>query len=360
MKTLRAFIAALLVAAGLAGVTAAPAGADISDNVRILVRANGLVDIIGDNQDNRIVVCPGLDGSDLTVLIGSGDGIGRGNVEEIFGLTKDLRINMRGGDDSVEIGGRDCEDSVVPDPPIIEGLGHSPVWLPRDLRVTLGSGDDSLSASGFFVGDDMTVLGGSGEEFVVLSDFWVKDRLDVNTSAGESFVLMEAGTVGRTTYRGGNQEDFAFMADMDLGTAPRMLSLSGDDVLAVIESIAEGRVTVNTGNGDDGFVWFVEDEVICVEDHEGGECCDEESEGGCCGEGICIIDGEQEEEVLSYFNVIMGGGNDEAHFAIDLDPMDRIQGSGGNQDFLGFNNPGGATINGFEFFGEPDPFKFLP
>ncbi|MGH1489198.1 MAG: hypothetical protein ACRBK7_07360 [Acidimicrobiales bacterium] len=336
------------------GATAAAAGIDYSDNVQILERANGSLDINGDNGNNHVEVCPFQGGYEI--LVYSNEGVQSTTVESV---TTDLRVNLKGGHDTFGLNRHECVDRLLGSD--VVALDHYTVF-PRDVRINLGSGDDDAYLFEVEVGDDLTVLAGSGADTAIVVDAEVADRFDVNMSSGDSFMVAAQVEAAKSSFRGGNNDDQFIFENSFLGKAPRILTLAGDDTVLGFGSGAEGRITTNTGNGDDVFGW-AEDPGPCIDNPEcceEEECCGEEEccEGPeCCVDEQCCVGPNCIEPLIEegyYFNLILGGGDDEAHFAIELISEDRIQGGGGNGDFIGLESDGGARINGFEFFGEPD------
>lgn len=348
MAYIRAAVALLLVVAGLA--VANPASGDtFSDNVNMIVRANGILDIIGDNDDNRVTLCQNPDDSEefsLIIIIDTNNF----RVETRTGVTKDVRFNMRGGDDVVQINGEaappaDCDDIYpppAPDQPVgangvcITGdheCHHDPEMLfPRDLRVLLGSGSNTLNGYDFGVVDDLTVRGGSGFEVVGLRYVNIWDRADLNVLSGGSTVRISNSYFGRSSIRSSTGLDFLNFDRTDLGNRPIITTGSSDDRVSGHRISAEGRFTINTGGGADRLSLF---------------------RRGChdvCGLG-------DHEEAPYQLNVIMGAQNDTTEIGFELVQGDRLNGGSGNGDQLltenvvGINAVGGPTINGYEFIG---------
>lgn len=342
MAVIRAVVVMLMVVAGLT-IAAGPASAlEYSGDVDVILRANGILDINGDNDNNRITVCQNpADGEEFTVIIiTSGSAY---TTETRVGVTKDVRINMRGGDDHVQVNGgfsdpADCGTIYPPPPPAVgnnavcnndeDGCHHQPSMLfPRDLRVLLGSGHNSFNGYDFGVVDDLTVRGGSGFEEVTMSYVNVWDRADVNVLSGGSFVSVFESYFGRSAWRSGSGNDRFFLRSNDLGNRPIVTTSAGDDVV-IIDSHAEGRATINTGAGAD---WLIMNSYC-----PGAECL---SAGG--------------EDRFS-LNVIMGAHNDRTSIGFPLIAGDRLNGGSGNEDTLETVNvasitaTGGPTINGYE------------
>ncbi|MGH1488173.1 MAG: Ig-like domain-containing protein [Acidimicrobiales bacterium] len=302
MRLLRILVVFVVAAAALV-VTAIPGAATVT----VRERPNNIVDINGDNTDEFITICGGDSGH---VVLNSELEI----VAVIPATTRTLRINMRGGDDTVQIGST-------------ETCGSNRLSFALDVRVILGSGDDVFSAANLTVGRNLIVLGQGGADELVLSDV-AAGRLNANTSSGSSEVTIRDSDLGRTSLRGGSSVDVVSIERSFLGRNPVIFTNSGDDSVTAIGSAALGRVTINAGGGDDLVDW---------------------SEVSTCEDDVCPDETPRQSDYK--LNVIMGGGTDTTRTAVDLVPGDRLSGGAGNADRLLFFAPGGATINAYEFFG---------
>ncbi|MGH1490032.1 MAG: hypothetical protein ACRBK7_11680 [Acidimicrobiales bacterium] len=350
MASFRAVVVMLLLAASLA--IAGPASAqEFSGNVDVILRANGILDINGDNGDNRITLCQNPDDAEeFTVIIITSSF--EYETETRNGVTKDVRINMRGGDDVVQLNGNaappaDCDDFYPPPPPLQGDIGANDdichaddhgcpgMLFPRDVRVFLGSGYNSFSGYEFGVVDDLTVRGGSGFDAVSLRYVNVWDRADINTLGGNSSVFVRDSYFGRSTWRAGSGADRFEFSRTDLGNRPLITTSAGVDNV-FLQAVAEGRVTINTGSGED----LLRTLFYCPD-----------PEGDCGG-------AESRPYLL---NVIMGAHNDRTVAAIPLIAGDRLNGGSGNQDTLetfdvgGLATSGGPTINGYELIVPLEP-----
>lgn len=396
MASIRTVLTLILVVAGLAVATPASAQ-DFSDNVNVILRSNGILDIIGDNEDNRVTLCQNPeDLEEFSVIIISGRDAFR--VETVNGVTLDVRFNMRGGNDVVQINGvtlppADCNDVYPPPPPptttttttlpppppstaptttttppppptpapptippstdttdvppgidveangvvCIEdehGCHHAPTMLfPRDLRVLLGSGFNTFNGYDFGVVDDLTIRGGSSRDEVGLQYVNVWDRGDINLISGGSFLRIQSSYFGRSSIRASTGADNFQILQTDLGNRPIITTGANDDDVRAGDVVAEGRWTINTGGGEDDLSIF------------GNRGCGE----------ICA--GADHEASTYQLNVIMGAQDDVTNTFIPLFAGDRLNGGSGNMDrlgvtdLLGVNAVGGPTINGYEFIG---------
>jgi hypothetical protein len=115
--------------------------------------------------------------------------------EDFFGegdVTDDIRINMRGGDDSVLISGG--------------------VDVPDDLSIETGSGDDTVDLDDVIVGDDLRVETGSGNDHVDAEALTVNDRVHVELGSGNDALCVgdHSSFQGRVEAEGDSGHDTIF------------------------------------------------------------------------------------------------------------------------------------------------------
>ena len=193
---------------------------------------------------------------------------------DFHGVTDDIRIDLRGGDDSVEIGSYH------------NGVLHgTTVDVPDDLVVNLGSGNDDLTVNFTKVGDDAW-LNGSGygddtfissysstgrrtthgnlaaDEFesVAVSDLDVEQDFTVtneSTSAAQYVSIREVNVGDDLRIRtGGGRDEVRIrhldVADeVDLFTGNEPWHMFGGDVISIADSDLGRHLEVKTGSGDD-------------------------------------------------------------------------------------------------------------
>src|SRR5688572_28058283 len=191
MNTISSFIAILALAASLAlSPLAAPGG-----NVRISVE-NGNLIIQGDSRDNNIIVTEGnITGRASTTINGQ---------RSLFppeGVTGDIVINMKGGDDFVRV-----------------ELPGTNVAVQHDLEINMGAGDDILE----------------------LLQVRVPEETRIDTAGGHDIIFID-GVLGVNEYI---RSEFT-------GTL-RVETDSGEDLLDFHHTTFSGETDVNLGSGVDG------------------------------------------------------------------------------------------------------------
>lgn len=179
----------------------------------------------------------------------------------VNGVTRDVIINLGGGDDVVRLYGF---------PQIDNGRDLN---LPRDLIINAGAGNDQIyiginedfifgtTISGpVNIGRDLTINGGAGDEIVWTTDISVGDDLTLVDTSGsidfqnyDSSVFLDgdrsyvAGDVSITTGAG---NDLAGVVDMVIGGNVMMSLGGGDDYGAVFVAEVGGSVAMSLGAGN--------------------------------------------------------------------------------------------------------------
>ncbi|MEM8679520.1 MAG: hypothetical protein AAGF97_09230 [Planctomycetota bacterium] len=339
----------------------------LAGQVAVTGNAAGDIVITGDNSDNDIrlvldqvgfasyLVVEGHNGTQIEF-----DG-NTGNTQSIpisrqgpnFLINRDVRIQMRGGDDVVDVR----------------------AWLPvgsltiqRDLSVNMGSGRDTFTIEGnpgttSFVGRNLTVnaTGGADGDYVEVQDMFAT-RVDLRVgSAGSeldqaifrdsrAFSLRMSGTSGETELAAGGSEvvdarltsgsgeDQLLIADsrfgrLDLNSGSVANDATLGDFIMVGSSRVDGHtvirggagrttvemiptslnaataflgeVTINTGGGDDH---------VHVSNGELQVFLDDLTIDTGSGDDLVEIDGKS---IFNSTSIRLGGGDDELHFEFD-------------------------------------------
>jgi len=195
MNRILSFIAILALGGSLAlSPWPAPAG-----NVQVSV-VNGNLIIQGDNRDNNIIVTEGnITGRANTTING-----GR-NISPPDGVTGDIIIDMKGGNDFVR------------------------VELPGDLPGT-----------NFSVLHDLEINMGPGNDILELLLVRVPEETRIDTEGGHDIIFIDGA------FRGGEFVRPEFIGKFTVNTG------SGEDLLEFRNTIFSGEVDVDLGSGIDG------------------------------------------------------------------------------------------------------------
>jgi hypothetical protein len=183
----------------------------------------------------------------------------------VTGVTRDVIINLGGGDDILRLTGDEefdrSEDLIIPRDLIINlGEGHdqfysgiyenflpfqAPVTVTRNMQINGGGGDDTLLTTGLSVGNNLNYTDSQGTNFFSNNPTFtyifgrrseVGGNLNINTGSGIDFMMLEEFDVG------GN-------VSFNVG--------AGDDVAQVSNFTIGGSVSLGLGSGiNEGIVQF--------------------------------------------------------------------------------------------------------
>jgi hypothetical protein len=189
-----------VLACGLGPSMAWSPWAQAAGNVQASV-ANGDLIISGDSRNNNIIVIQEFAAGQVRVIGRAGTTVNgeRGIFAE--GVTNDIDIAMRGGDDFVRV-------EVIP--------GANPI--PGDLRINTGRQDDVVELLGVTVSAETQINTGSGNDIIFIDGVF---------SHTEAFVRSDF--TGRFAVEAGDEED----------------------LLEMNHATFRGEVDVNLGNGID-------------------------------------------------------------------------------------------------------------
>lgn len=145
------------------------------------VLVHGTLTINGDNKDNRIAVT-GL-GDSGYVVVGIGTTVNGRSTPQFFDrTTRDLVINMNGGNDYVQ-------------------LANAAVG--RDLVIDLGDGKDQLIIANGAVGNNAVVNAGKGNDDLTVNNLSVRYTLAVNGNDGDDIFRVNVNRAKSAFLNGG-------------------------------------------------------------------------------------------------------------------------------------------------------------
>lgn len=223
----------------------------LAGDVHVFLDSKGHFIVTGDGAANGIqldqygeFVIQGVDaGGAPTRVNGVENGIA------VFPATgnRDIRIQLKGGDDTIEVGVR--SDSVSPphDLSIDTGAGNDSALLIGDTNVghnlvlAGGSGRDTLFIVGVQIGNDVEVTAGDGDDILEIYGSDIADDLSINAGAGKDTV-----SIGLFNGPAGRVEGAVTVHDstaIDLG--------KGNDALELVASTFTGTFRADAGNGSD-------------------------------------------------------------------------------------------------------------
>lgn len=215
----------------------------MAGNVNAFVNAEGDLLVTGDDAGNTITVESAGQGviqvRGFTDAGGPTSVNGGANALRTFsGVTGDVFIRMRGGNDVVRV-----TNLVVPGDLLVDGAaGNDDITTGRGTIA--GQGRFAGTPSGpLFVQGDLRVLGGGGADHFQLSDLHVQDTGVLNSGAADDTIFME-----RPAGSGANVE-FAGQLTILPGGGNDTVSVLGlvvDDNLVIDDAAGRARVFINS------------------------------------------------------------------------------------------------------------------
>lgn len=288
----------------------------LAGDVVVNLNSSGDLTIQGDNQSNIVdvyserqdeVTITGLDGTHVIVD-------GQSYDEYTFDLpteeiADDVRIKMRGGDDQVmlrflSIGG--------------------------DLKVNMGAGEDIAVLSFSEVGDDAQLLGGSGR---------YGDKLSVTNSSIGDDLRINSGPGSKTFDMFTPIDEIGVSADVSDPIAKNVSLRGGSGVTVVaIGATFDGKLSVNTGSGDDGIVFIA------------ANLTDEVSISTGSGNDALVFEGGT--TFQDELHVSLGSGDDRVDFADYTQSLGsaKFKGGSGTNVIYNFDNINTVTLDDFDNF----------
>ncbi len=260
------------------GFTPTPASAAINGlNVNV---AGGSLTIIGNGGDNSVEVVPLDDGTGTdTHVPGAFTIYSGGEVMEVTGVTKDIKIFLKGGNDAASVGGVEWDGDgswfgttgiISGDIRIFGDSGNDDLQVfgmtADDILMKGGSGDDGLGINAVNM-DDVIVRGQGGEDWYY-GEWVTADRLDVNIAAGGGGISLDLSSVNRLKLRAGAGDSHVRLGENDdLGTNPQINTANGEDSITLGSSGYDwtfdafgpdaynneyaGKMRISTGSNDD-------------------------------------------------------------------------------------------------------------
>ena len=225
--------------------------------------------ITGDNANNEIVLAvrpTGLflkaDDSDTVIKFGKQTSAPGGELKlkDSTTLPQNLSINMKNGDDNVEIAVGDHFDEIS------ESTGKLPDFITATavsatigstVSVTMGNGDDVFDfavgpAASLVIGGAVSVDLGSGDDMYAAGATEAIFQTLFSTSIGQEIGGEKRLTMqGAVSVQGGSGYDLLLMASAVCGGAVTLNSGSQDNIIDVANLQVTGKLTINGSSGSD-------------------------------------------------------------------------------------------------------------
>jgi hypothetical protein len=236
---------------------------------------NGSLTVTGTNAGDLVNITPVLNADGNAV-----PGEFTVNGLHVAGVTKDIKLTMKGGGDEVRIGPAIAYE--------YNGCGFSDclVKLAGDIRISGDKGEDSIRVIGFEA-DDLLIKSGSGADWIDVQNgsaddvvirtqsgednLYIEgstiDNLNVNMAGGGNYMSMYLSTLNRMRIKSGSGSDGVFLGDnFSLGHNPQIISGGSIDSIDLgifgywlddaypVDGPANqytGTLKINTGSGND-------------------------------------------------------------------------------------------------------------
>ena len=235
----------------------------LAGTVRIEISNAGDFRLRGDNADNQFTVEQGSSSLRFTSLDGTTFEFNGNESTQLFigGAPRDVRIDLRGGDDEIRFEAVDVADDLI----IRGGAGSDQITMAGsmvgdDTRIDGGSGrfDDRLVIEDSVIGDDVRLNIGAGQIASVtaadcadVSGSTIHGDLNIRGSRGKSCVILQDSDVnGKTAVNTGRDNDSVVIDGMELASDIRISTSSGEDDVTLEHSDVAG-LRVSFGSGDD-------------------------------------------------------------------------------------------------------------
>lgn len=261
-----------------------PMAADVSIGV-----VNGDLLITGDDNVNHILIEPHPDfepGHYVIINRGFEDDtangeqfplvdVGYGPIRAVIvsGVTRDVRVNLNGGDDVFRLLGVFAFDA------------SQDLVFPRDLIVNQGDGNDQFypgvpeSIFGFqgpvTVSRNLQVNGGDGDDYMMSTALHVVNNFTLTDMQGNNFsevaptffypISRRSEVEGNLSINTGSGVDIMMLEEFDVAGNVSFSVGSGDDVASVRDFTIDGSVTLALGSGtNDGIVEFTDVSSVAI------------------------------------------------------------------------------------------------
>lgn len=240
-------------------------GTTADDSVAIFVLEPGVYSVVGENG---------------TMLNGEVEGQFTTNPGEVY---RDVKIDLRGGDDNLYIGSGLLTASQEMDGG--EQLAESD--FPRDLKIKMGSGDDRVTLEGVSVARDTEIDTSDGFDEVFVAGegpfganwfgrdlktdtgnhadlvevaggeslLYVKKELKIKTGSGNDSVSVDLVDLGRLSIDTGDHSDLVVVSSLPVDGEDQN-DFNAEQFTGELPTtiFVEENVSIDTGSGNDGVV----------------------------------------------------------------------------------------------------------
>ena len=274
-------------------------GDGLANSINVTVNANGFAEITG--NDNEVIDLGNLSSSEVT---------------------GDIRISMRGGDDSVYV--------------------YDPRLDSEDLlKINLGSGDDIVEVR--YTYSEIQISGGSGGDTMSIKYSGDKSPLTVSGGGGDDYASFYFADLPEATMNMGSGNDTVEFLESRFDEVQVSLR-SGNDTMNISGAVVDEKITIQ-GNGGN-------DEVLIERIRSTGEFS---MDLGAGNDEALIGDFDAERSEFDEISIKAGSGSDQVVFKYSdvSSAANIVTGSGNDQLSLsllqldsGLNANGGGGVDG--------------
>jgi hypothetical protein len=220
----------------------------MAGNVTASVTNHNLV-ITGDNKDNAIQVVQTGNGAYEILSLDGSTKINGKSSKTFTGITGDVTISMKGGNDNVYIG----QD--------LSGTPTQFTTLPRNLTVNMGDGGNNFHLNGVTVSGKMSLTAGVGSD---LADIFYShigysnvnggaNDCTINLGAGANAINMDFAVVERdlNLNEGSSSYDGIVLEGGWTGRNLNIQTGSGNDYVNLDRMNVLNNLNISTGGGND-------------------------------------------------------------------------------------------------------------
>ena len=212
--------------------------------------AGGSLVVSGDGQDNAVVISQY---NDQLAVVGLNTEIAEADISDTIlgvdvsikfldGVTKDVNVLLRGGDDTLLLGGS-VQESVTPegDALVADDVTVETLVLPRNVNIWTHGGRDAVVVAGTEVAKDLSIDTGFGQEDLVIVG-----------GGGLATAALEYLTENGTDFLAGWQDALAAF-DGDGYVSDQIISEVAD---VVFSEVVIGRDVQVSGESSDDLIYF--------------------------------------------------------------------------------------------------------
>ena len=229
----------------------------MAGDVSVALTNGGDLVVRGDNAANEIVITSSPDSDAFWVEGIDGTTINGRSQRMLFdGVTDDIRINLRNGDNKLLLT-HDGDNGV------------NPFHIADRLEIRTGNGNDAVILNLDQANGQVRISSGAGNDTVGILESALRDRLAINTASGNDTVTVQESLVdGPAEVRTGSGDDFAISYDTIWKDRVRVNTQSGNDNIAMLMGEFEDQSTLNAGSGVDLLWWSTAGNATSYADNE--------------------------------------------------------------------------------------------